>query len=47
MSWITATELEQWADRLDSQSTLPAVVRLAIHGSGVQVREVDFPAGIR
>lgn len=45
MSWITATELEQWADRLDSQSALPAVVRLAIHGPGVQVREVDFPAG--
>src|SRR3954453_14992830 len=45
MFWVTATELEQWADRLDSQSTLPAVGRLAIHGSGVQVREVDFPAG--
>jgi hypothetical protein len=42
---MTATELEQWADRLDSQSAWPAVVRSAIHGSGLQVWEVDSAAG--
>lgn len=45
MTWVTATEFEQWADRRDCQDGLPAVVRRAIHDSGVTVREVDLPAG--
>jgi hypothetical protein len=45
MVWISATDFEQWAERLDLQNTLPAVVRRAIHGSGVPIKEIDFPAG--
>jgi hypothetical protein len=42
MKWINATDLNAWADRLDSRSRLPEVIRGLIHATAEQPRRVDF-----
>lgn len=43
--WTTAVDLERWADRLDSRSRFPQLIRRLIHATVDTVEFVDFPAG--
>jgi len=45
MIWIDAKELQNWAGRRDSQSTLPYLVRRLIRATCGNIDTVSFPAG--
>ena len=42
---INATDIEAWADRLDSRSRLPQLIRRLIHGTINAVKKIGFPSG--
>jgi hypothetical protein len=44
-NWVDATDLSLWANRLDSQSRLPQLLRLLIRATVRDIRLIDFPAG--
>lgn len=43
--WIDATDLNQWANRRDSQARLPQLLRRLIHATVPKLRRVGFPSG--
>jgi len=43
--WIDATDLNQWANRRDSQARLPQLLRRLVHATVQQPRRVGFPSG--
>lgn len=45
MQWVTAQDLQSWADRLDCQSALPELVRRLIHATCERPDRVAFPSG--
>jgi len=45
MNWITAGDLERWADTLDARARLPQLVRKLIFATDDSVVKRDFPAG--
>lgn len=44
MKWVSATDLNQWADRLDSRALLPELIRRLIRATA-EVEHLDFPGG--
>jgi DNA-binding transcriptional ArsR family regulator len=42
---VDATDLEAWADRRDSQSLLPILVRRLLLASGNQIKKISFRSG--
>jgi len=44
-SWVTALNLEAWADSLDARSRLPQLTRRLIRAAGRDIRRIEFPAG--
>lgn len=44
-NWVTARELEAWADTLDARSTLPQLIRRLVRATGKDLTKVEFPAG--
>ncbi len=42
--WVTALDLERWADSLDARATLPELVRRLVRAK-VKDRRVEFPSG--
>lgn len=45
VTWITATELKQWADRREFQGFLPELIRRLVHATAGSPERVDFPCG--
>lgn len=45
MKWITATDLNQWADRRDAEGKLPELIRRLIAGSVNKIDRMRFPSG--
>lgn len=45
VTWITATELKQWADRREFQGLLPELIRRLVHATAGSPERVDFPRG--
>ena len=45
MRWIDGTDLEQWADRRDSQALLPESVRQLVYATVPDARRVEFRTG--
>lgn len=45
MRWVDATDLEQWADRRDSQAAFPDVVRQLVYACAPDARRVEFRTG--
>ena len=45
VKWIDATDLNQWADRRDSQALLPEVLRRLVYATVAGPRRVSFPSG--
>lgn len=45
MKWISALDLQQWADRIGARTIFPALVRDLITGSASDISDVRFPAG--
>ena len=43
-SWVTALDLERWADTLSARSTLPQLIRRLIRATGKELGQVEFPA---
>src|SRR3954468_19999267 len=41
---ITALDLEEWSARLDSESTLPILIRRLINETTTDIKELDFPS---
>jgi addiction module HigA family antidote len=41
---ITATQIEAWADKIDSRAQLPALIRKLVLSTGTGLSKVDFPA---
>jgi hypothetical protein len=44
-NWVDATDLNSWANRLDSQSRLPQLLRRLIHATVRHIQRIGFPAG--
>jgi hypothetical protein len=44
MKWITALDLDGWADRIDSRSRLPELIRRLAHATVDLPREIDCPS---
>jgi hypothetical protein len=44
-NWVDTTDLSSWANRLDSQSRLPQLLRLLIRATVRDIQLIDFPAG--
>jgi hypothetical protein len=44
MKWISATDLNSWADRNDSHGLMPEVVRRLIHGTTDALTRTAFPS---
>jgi hypothetical protein len=44
-NWVDATDLNSWANRLDSQSRLPQLLRRLIHATVHHIQRIGFPAG--
>lgn len=40
---VTAREIADWADRLEARSLLPALLRMLVHTTGLELKKVDFP----
>jgi hypothetical protein len=45
MQVITATQLNQWADKIESRSLLPELVKKLIYASKHGLTDVDIPTG--
>ena len=45
MNWVTAKNLENWANRRDCQEKLPLVVRKLIRATVTGIDAISFPAG--
>ncbi|KAA8985180.1 hypothetical protein [Halospina sp. K52047b] len=45
MDWITATDLDRWADERISEQLLPQVLRLLIYASTERIAELEMPSG--
>lgn len=45
MKWITATDLELWAERKDSEGKLPELLRRLITASIERIDDIHFPSG--
>lgn len=45
MKWIDATDLEQWADRRDSQALLPEVIRQLVYATVPEAHRIEFRTG--
>lgn len=45
MKWISALELEQWADRVGARTTFPELIRDLITASAADISDVRFPGG--
>ena len=45
MKWISALELEQWADRVGARTTFPELIRDLIIASASDISDVRFPGG--
>lgn len=45
MKWITATDLELWAERKDSEGKLPELLRRLITASIDKIDNIHFPSG--
>lgn len=45
MKWIASIDIAQWANSLDSQSTLPLLVRKLIRATLNNIRDIHFPSG--
>jgi hypothetical protein len=45
VKWITSTDLERWANTLDSETELPELVRDLIRASVIDIRAFRFPSG--
>ncbi len=45
MRWITAKQLEGWADGLSARAALPSLIRALLHGSAQQISTIRFPDG--
>src|SRR5712692_10362942 len=45
MKWIDATDLEQWADRRDSQALLPEVIRQLVYATVAAAHRIEFRTG--
>lgn len=45
MDWAKTTDLTNWANTLDCQSALPALVRRLIRATVHGINEMKFPAG--
>ena len=45
MDWVKTTDLTNWANTLDCQSALPALVRRLIRATVHGINEMKFPAG--
>ena len=43
-AWVTALDLERWADTLDVRATLPQLVRRLIRATGHDIGPIEFPA---
>ncbi len=43
-SWVSALDLETWADTLNARATLPQLVRRLIRATGKDLGPVEFPA---
>lgn len=43
--WIDATDLKAWATRLDSQETMPLLIRKLIRATATKIGKIKFPAG--
>jgi len=44
MKWINALDVDRWADRLDSRSRLPELIRRLAHATVDHPRKVDCPS---
>lgn len=40
---IKASQIDQWADRLEARALLPVLLRKLVHSAGRDLRRVDFP----
>ena len=45
MKWISAVDLNSWADRNDSHGLMPEVVRRLIHATTTALTRTAFPSG--
>lgn len=45
MKWITAQDLEQWADRIPTRVTFPAMMADLITASASDISDIRFPSG--
>lgn len=45
MKWISALELQQWADKIGARTIFPGLLRDLITGSVADISEVRFPSG--
>jgi len=42
--WVTALDLERWADTLNARATLPQLIRRLIRATGKDIGPIEFPA---
>lgn len=45
MRWITATNLEQWADTLQARTVFPALIADLIRATASEIKGIRFPSG--
>ena len=45
MKWISALDLQQWADRIGARTAFPALIRDLITASASDISDVRFPSG--
>lgn len=45
MKWITATNLQQWADTLPAQTNFPGLIADLIRASASEISSIRFPSG--
>jgi hypothetical protein len=44
-NWVNATDLNLWANRIESQSELPRLIRRLVHDTCKEVVRIEFPSG--
>lgn len=45
MKWVDGTDLEQWANRVDSRALLPEVIRRLVYATVPSPRRIEFRSG--
>lgn len=45
MRWVTATNLQQWADTLQARTSFPALVADLIRATAANITDIRFPSG--